>query len=94
MTRNRSRRCREWRTLLLSSCLAMAPYIAFDVLDLDGSEVCGCLSSDVIASEPSQAGTERSSLQHLHSTPQAPRSLKLGLQSTAEFHQPPPAHLC
>ncbi len=45
--------------VFLCACLAMGVYIAFDVLDLDRSELRDSLPGNAIAAEPAQAETDR-----------------------------------
>lgn len=64
------RRSRGWWGLFLCACLAMGVYIAFDVLDLDGSDLRDPLPGNAIAAEPVGAEAERFLSQDL-ATPDA-----------------------
>jgi len=52
-------RSRGWWAVLLSACLAMGVYIAFDVLDLDGSDLRDLGPGTAIAAESPSAETDR-----------------------------------
>ena len=53
------RRSLGWWSVFLCACLAMGVYIAFDILDLDGSELRNPLPGDTLAAEPARGETER-----------------------------------
>lgn len=53
------RRSRAWGGLFLFALLAVGLYIAFEVLDLDGSELSSRLFGTAVAAEPARAETER-----------------------------------
>jgi hypothetical protein len=76
----------------MCACLAMAVYIAFDLLDLDGSELRDPLPSNAIAAESAPAETERVFPQRL-STPDALGSFShsLAFRSAPEVSRPSPS---
>ena len=55
----RRRQSQAWRGVDSSACLAMAPYIAFDFLDLDGSTLRDPLRRSAIAAESIPPETSR-----------------------------------
>lgn len=67
------RRSQVWWGVFICACLAMAAYIAFDLLDLDGSNLRDPLPSSAIAAESASAETQRV-LPRLRSIPDAPVS--------------------
>ena len=79
------RRSRGWWGVFLCACLAMGVYIAFDILDLDGSELRDPLPGDAMAAEPVGGEAERLLAQNL-STPEVsyPAFLALVLPSVSE----------
>ncbi len=89
MGRRGRRRSRGWWAVFLSASLAMAAYIAFDVLDLEGSGPFGSLSTTVPTEERTDSETESfvSHLprflepQNLVSSPLPPQSVAKVLQS-------------
>jgi hypothetical protein len=56
--------------VFLCAILAMGVYIAFDVLDLDGSQMRDSFAGNAIAAEPERVETDRL-LHHAHSIPEA-----------------------
>jgi hypothetical protein len=53
------RRSHGWWVVFLCACLAMGVYIAFDVLDLDGSNLRDLGPGKAIAAEPAGVDAER-----------------------------------
>lgn len=82
------RRSQAWWGVFLCAFVGMGSYVAFDVLDLDGSDLPNRLFGNAIAEEASQAETERL-LHPAPSTPEAPgpTSLLLALRSVPESPQ-------
>jgi hypothetical protein len=66
-----------WWAVYLFACLAMSVFIAFEVLDLDGSNLRRGLPRGVFAAETVRAETERL----LHLTPAASAALSIRLAS-------------
>jgi len=79
------RRSRGWWGVFLCACLATGVYVAFDILDLDGSDLREPLPGNAIAAEPVGAEAERFQSQAL-STPEPSHLafLPLNLSSTSD----------
>ncbi len=65
------RRSRAWWGVFLCAVLAMGAYIAFDMLDLDGSSLRDAWPGSAVAAEPAGGETERI-LSPAEVTPHAP----------------------
>lgn len=88
----RRRRSRGWWAVFVCACLAMGAYMAFDVLDLDGSNLRNPGPGSAIAAEPGPAEGERLLPQRLATLEaQGLAILPLKLRLTAE---PPPPVPC
>ncbi len=70
------RRSRGWWGVFLCAFLALGVYIAFDVLDLDGSQLRDPLQGNAIAAESTQAETDRL-LRYAPLTPETPGPIHL-----------------
>ncbi len=54
-----ARKSGGWWVVFLSACLAMGVYLAFDVLDLDGSSLRGVAAGVAMAAESASGETDR-----------------------------------
>jgi len=72
------RRCLCWRVVFICVFLAMVVFVAFDVLDLDGSSLQHLPASTAIAAEPTLADVEER-LPQSHSVPAAESRVPLCL---------------
>ena len=67
----RRRRSGVWWGVFLAACLAMGAYVAFDILDLDGSQLRDPLPSNTLAAESEHLEAGR----FPHHAPGAPEAL-------------------
>jgi hypothetical protein len=88
VTRRDWRRSGRWQAVFLGACLAMTSYIAFDILDLDGSGQRDTFAGSVITTETASSETERV-LPHFPANPEALNlvPLSLGLRSVPDIPQ-------
>jgi hypothetical protein len=75
-SRTQRRPSRGWWGVFFCACLAMSVYIAFDILDLDGSQMRDSFSGNAVAAEPERVETDRF-LHHALVIPEAPGPIHL-----------------
>lgn len=73
-------RSRSWWVVMLCASLAMGVYVAFDILDLDGSTSRDLGPGTAIAAEPAFVEAERL-LHQASATPETPRPIYLSPNS-------------